>query len=165
MTSIPLYVPHIQLNDATRIFLAHSQAMGQDVRLVDVADDPMAYVKHLRSRWEERCPFINIEHDVVPWPGALESLEMCPQMWCAYGYDVGAQDFNPAPLGLVKFSAEFQAALPDLWLDDVPWHALDTHLWSYATERGHQAHQHRPSVLHASFESLVYLRRAEQTEL
>lgn len=163
--SVPVYVPHIRLNEATRVFLACSQAMGHDIRLVDVADDDHAYLNHLRSCWERQETFINIEHDVVPWPGALESLECCPQMWCSFAYDAAAADFARAPLGLAKFTSEFIDAIPDVWESDISWQDLDAHLWRYATQRGHQAHQHRPSVLNANKDILIYLRHIEQTEL
>jgi hypothetical protein len=163
--TLPVFVPHTHLNEATRIFLAHSQALGHYIRLIDVTDDPQGYLKYLRQRWQEGYPFINIEHDIVPWPGALESLEHCPQMWCSFGYDTAAQDFIQPPLGLAKFSSEFIQALPELWEEDLPWHELDAHLHRYATERGHKAHQHRPSILNASRDSLIYLRRAGHTEL
>ena len=163
--ALPVFVPHTRLNPATRVFLAQAQATGHDIRLVDVSDDPHAYLKHMRDRWAEGAPFINIEHDIVPWPGALESLECCPQMWCAFGYDTLARDFLQPPLGLARFSAEFIYSLPDLWLDDLPWQALDEHLYRYAQREGYLAHQHRPSVLNANPDSLIYLRRTGQTEL
>jgi hypothetical protein len=163
--STPIYVPHTRLNEATRIFLAHSQAMGHDIRLVDVTDDPLGYLKHLRQRWQEQVTFINVEHDVVPWPGALESLEVCPQLWCSFGYDAMASNFVQPPLGLAKFSSEFILALPDIWDSDLSWQTLDEHLCNYAKNEGYEAHQHRPSVFNANPDSLIYLRRNGQTEL
>ena len=163
--TLPVFVPHTKINEATRNFLAQSQVLGRSIQLVDVGSDSLDYINYMRDRWREGHSFINIEHDVVPWPGALESLEDCSQEWCSFAYDTAAKDFLLAPLGLAKLSFGLIQALPGVWEGDLPWHELDAHLYRYATDRGHTAHQHRPSVLNANHYLLDSWRRAGLTEL
>ena len=155
-------MPFTRLSEATRVFLASSFYCPVPVTLVDVSGGKWAYLDYMAAAWERGEDFITMEHDTVPWPGAIETLLDCPHPWCFFGYQQGI-DFvgtGATPLGLARFRAEFIAAAPDVWklmrvvygqreMDD-PWRHLDLHLGRYAGFRGWRAHQHYPAVLNAN---------------
>lgn len=104
------------------------------------------YADLTRKWWLEGEPFIVVEHDVVPWPGAIEALIECPEPWCAHSHhhdhaflrhgsvEMSCYKVVPAELGSDPFPAE------------VPWQQTDSVLSQKLFERGHMIHQHWPSV-------------------
>lgn len=118
------------------------------------------YPDFLAARWRERLPWINVEQDVVPWPGAIEDLIECPESWCGmtYGVDqiVGTPIASPM-LGLARFRPEFMSSLPDVWESPWPtwgpryWKACDSRLVVFADAHDPplKFHQHWPAVVHA----------------
>lgn len=162
---IPLFVPATDLREATRLYL-HTMALepGQiDPVVVDVSASPWAYNTHLADRWREGRGFVNMEHDIVPWPGAITAMWRCPEPWCAYGYLPDLNMNGASMLGLTKFAAPVIAALPDVWtdmratydadprMDDYTrWATCDMWFTDYALKRGLACHQHTPAVFNAN---------------
>ena len=159
-----LYVPHTRVEEATQAYLLQEQSFPDtvwpndqryprfSVEYVDVSGGPQDYTRHLQQCWEKGQTFINLEHDIVPWPGAIASLLECPQPWCAFGYLPYLDITTNAPnLGLAKFSDVFISATPQLWqrMPSRPaqWRYNDMWLWEYAKTHGLLPHQHWPSVL------------------
>jgi len=164
--TIPLCIPHTRIGDATEVFLATYGCVPENmpVERIDVSGSPSAYLDYLEARWDEGKTFVNLEHDIVPWPGALQELNNCPRNWCFFGYLPGL-DFveisGAAPFGLVRFRSSFIATVPDVWKNmrrrfadrDDPhmWRINDIELANYTKERGlFTPHQHSPSVLNAN---------------
>ncbi len=158
-----LYIPFTRVAEATEVFLNTYGCVPDDlaVERIDVSGNPFGYQEHLQARWDEGATFVNMEHDIVPWPGALQELVACPRNWCFFGYlaDIDFVATNAAPFGLVKFGASLIAAMPDVWElmsrrfanDPTAWAMCDIHLAEYARERGlFTPHQHSPSVLNAN---------------
>ena len=125
------------------------------VTFVDCSGSEWAYLDYIQTRWVEGERFVNCEHDVVPWPGAIEQIWECPNDWCYFSY---TDWFGPVPpFGLVKFSAKFIELTRDMWVDRranlgstwwPKWFNLDTYTWAYARQqRRIAAHQHFPSVV------------------
>ena len=111
---------------------------------------PHAYGDSLRQFWEWGRPFINLEADVAPWPGALTELWQCPRPWCALPLVVH-NAVNEKNLGCVKFSREFIALYPDLWAtyprnEIFDWRSLDG--WLYQRVQPARPHTHEPPALH-----------------
>jgi len=111
---------------------------------------PHAYGDSLRALWTWQRPFINLEADVAPWPGALTALWECPHAWCALPLIVH-NCVNERNLGCVKFSREFIARYPDLWASYprnaiYDWRSLDA--WLYAHVQPALPHRHAPPALH-----------------
>jgi len=115
--------------------------------------------------WRSGHGFILIEHDVVPWPGALATLEACQYDWCCHLYPyhsdqpAGTRDRLGGSIGCVKFSTRLVKAHPDLcdaW-EGVPWRAVDGHMIqaigpALGQDRGEECafwHEHLPPVAHA----------------
>lgn len=160
---IPLYIPYTQLREATAVFLHQVRAYepGYRVNCVDLSSgNGWGYLNHLQQCWEAGETFLNLEHDVVPWPGALDSLTGCDRPWCFFHYLPGIDEManRTAVFGLVKFDASLIAALPEVWQDmrvvyakrPQPWRYCDVFFFDYATERGFRPHQHYPPVVNAN---------------
>lgn len=143
--------------DAVRLSL---HAQGIRARYVAMRDD-LAYWRLLRSLWARRRSFLIVEHDVVPWPGALGQLWDCPRAWCAFPYRL-SHDASATALGCTKFGAELMRAVPDaldrLGLgidfstleDPRHWSGLDGRLsLVFSATRGWGwPHRHEPPVTH-----------------
>jgi hypothetical protein len=154
-------VPFTRLSEATQVFLASSFYCPVPVTLVDVSGSKWAYLDYMAAAWERGEDFLTMEHDTVPWPGAIETLLDCPNPWCFFGFqqDLDFVATGANPLGLARFRAEFIAAVPDIWRlmrisyanHPDPWRYLDVFLNKYATRlKGWRAHQHYPAVLNAN---------------
>lgn len=78
----------------------------------DVSGSDTAYWDLLAGLWAAGEAFAVVEHDVIPAPGALASLETCPADWCSspYPYFVG---MYPG-LGCARFGDGIMARHPDL---------------------------------------------------
>lgn len=148
-----LYVPYTHVREGTDIFL---RRFHPDAVLVDCRGDKGAYHRHLSDRWKEGKTFVNMEHDVIPWPGAVESLLVCPSPWCVFA-DANFDVLGTGPnLLLAKFTEGFISRLPHCW-DDMDakiggdkWDNCDIWVSLYARERGVLPHQHVPGILNAN---------------
>jgi hypothetical protein len=111
------------------------------------------YAQTVKAWWEQGDPFIVVEHDVIPWPGALGQLASCPHPWCAYAYGVGGDDitadtfvrYGSVPMGCFKVEPRRLGRCP---FSDEPvhWTAIDSVLAQVLYENGHRVHQHWPSI-------------------
>ena len=96
------------------------------------------YGDSLARLWEKGESFINLEHDVAPWPGALTQMWECDHLWCALPLIVHGC-VNETNLGCVKFTRDFMKMYPDVWRDyprnDIfDWRSLDS--WLYQKVAG-----------------------------
>jgi hypothetical protein len=114
-----------------------------------------SYWSLLCGLWLEQQSFIIVEHDIVPWPGAIEEIWNCPLPWCAFSYHRhvselrrGVGDYHG--FGCVKFSAELMKRLPEVWTkcERRHWSKLDTHFEHFTYVAGIRPHHHRPPVIH-----------------
>ena len=163
-----LYVPYTEVGEATQAFLCGYSPIP--VVLSSVAAGPHAYLDYFQRRWDEGEGFITMEHDIVPWPGAIESLLDCPHEWCFFGYqpDVDCLANSCAPLGLQKITAALIEALPGTWNDMRTngvyggpgiWRYCDFHLFRVGVAVGFIPHQHYPAVFNANLKILSPLRQ------
>lgn len=89
-----------------------------------LCEGPLGYAGMVADAW--RDGFVLVEHDVVPWVGAVRQLWDCPGDWCAFRYAKGGSTIRS--LGLVKFSARLvrsNLGLADGWRG-VEWRELET---------------------------------------
>ena len=111
------------------------------------------YAEIVRKWWEAGGPFVVVEHDVVPWPGAVDQLIACPEPWCAYSYgagglDVTAETFVPdgsVPMGCFKVVPRKLGPQP-FPAEPVHWTTIDSVLSQKLYEYGHTVHQHWPAI-------------------
>lgn len=138
-----IVVPYTTLDPATELVLSsHGDVTFERL------DAFFTYIELLRELWQERQPVVIVEHDIVPWPGALEELWACPGRWCSYSYRLlgGVGIFHG--FGCTKLTGELMQATPTVWDEPGEWHTLDARLFHAAREVGLEPHPHRPPVVH-----------------
>lgn len=108
-----------------------------------VAQDDFTYGQALERHWQAGEPFINVEHDIVPWPGALEALWSCasPEPWCGYPYLVGESGKLSSSIGCVLV----RHVVPPVELGHIPWNRIDAAVYRVM---GGAWHRHSPPVAH-----------------
>lgn len=125
---------------------------------VHVGGSRSTYARAFAQWWEAGEPFAIVEHDVVPWPGAIEVLEACPELWCAFSYYQDDRELPRPYLGCVRFRPQgpppFEVVPDDVHAGYVRenglphWQALDLIVAASLHGRGWQCHQHFPAVAH-----------------
>jgi hypothetical protein len=108
------------------------------------------YAELFMECWKTGKPFVIVEHDILPWVGALDQLANCPEPWCGFKYDLGcvpAYQKYPCYLGCSKFEPVRLGACPVE--SNFQWNALDGHVARVLhRERGIKMHFHQPDVVH-----------------
>lgn len=101
-----------------------------------VATEAYTYGETMHRYWQMGDTFINVEHDIVPYPGALEALDECEHEFCGYDYPIGhAGILGPgrgSALGCVKFDRKLMQDYPNLsrpWRY-IPWNQLDAGIFT-----------------------------------
>lgn len=130
-----------------------------------VMTDYHHYGRMFTEQWQSGRGFILVEHDVVPWPGALAQLAACPEECCAFEYPSGRIVEDPrsgwcVSLGCVKFASSLVERVPyDVGWQQRGWDELDGGV--FGTLQGKvETHVHHPPVAHVKAQVLVS-RRAE----
>ena len=148
-------VPYVSLWPETKAAL---DATGRTIEYVNLGRDNMtAYGDLLANVWHEGRGFLVVEQDIVPFPGAMDELEACPEPWCGRPYWIGTQ-FD-AYLGFTKFSDALVREQPGVTdaIDQLPfdgtpkryWGRLDTRLSQVLRDNyGLHIHKHYPCVEH-----------------
>jgi hypothetical protein len=119
-----------------------------------VMNDHFHYGRLVTETWQAGQGFILVEHDVVPWPGALAELEACAEECCAFEYPAGSSWCMS--LGCIKFSTSLVASLPygNEW-QNRGWDELDGAVFATLQDAQVQVHIHHPPVAHAKARTLV----------
>jgi hypothetical protein len=124
------------------------------------------YGRLFTELWQGGEGFTLVEHDIVPWPGAIAELEACPNECCAFEYPNGIIHAEPrsgwcVSLGCIKFATSLLARVPcDGEWQNRGWDELDGAV--FATLQGEvEVHVHGPPVAHVKARTLV-LRREEK---
>jgi|WetSurMetagenome_2_1015567.scaffolds.fasta_scaffold227392_2 hypothetical protein len=138
-------VPFVNEDPAARAAVRLNLEMqGLAPRYVEL-DASFAYDALIRRLWAEGEPFILVEHDILPWPGAVQQMWTCDRPWCAFEYlmmgelrvALGCTKFDPARLGPLPLPQE-----------PVPWRTMDWHIIDTLATRGECSHLHEPAVSH-----------------
>jgi hypothetical protein len=130
-----------------------------------VMNDRLHYGRMFTEQWQSRHGFILVEHDVVPWPGALSELDACQEELCAFEYPAGTVIEEPrsgwcVSLGCTKFATSLvQRVEYGLDWQNRGWDELDGAVFGTLQGKA-ETHIHRPPVAHAKARTLI-LRRAE----
>jgi hypothetical protein len=132
-----VYCPHTDLTPETRAAL---DASGYEWTPIDVSGSDTAYTEFLQKIWRRGETFAIVEHDIVPWRGALEQLDDCHHPWCGFSYPFGGGMIEG--LGCTRFKDIILAAYPDA-VDDTLNEMTDIH------PRGHWCPTPDHRVLHA----------------
>jgi len=105
-----ILIPAINNNDPPAAVALRAEGLEPEVWNVGI--NAKAYSKILFEYWNDHEGFIVVEHDIIPWPGALEKLWACKQLWCGHSYPLHAQGLFGGYLGCTKFSAELCDTYP-----------------------------------------------------
>ena len=135
--------------------LPEVEAALPDAEWIDVSSDDEAYWRLLRDIWAERQSVVIVEHDIIPAPGAVESLKSCMREWCACPYPFEAVEALVG-LGCTKFGSTLMYRLPDL-IERVGrmgsgvhpprhWCSLDGLVQSKLVEAQVHVHRHEPAA-------------------
>lgn len=145
--------PRTRILPETRAALENS---GYEWTGAAVSGTDTAYTELLQKLWRAGETFAIVEHDVVPWRGALEQLDECPEAWCSFIYPFG--DGMHAGLGCARFRSALLAAHPTAVDDTLAertethpaghWCSLDDRLSRALTRAGAVKHVHAPAVGH-----------------
>jgi len=130
--------------DAVKLNLG---VQGLRPRMVKLERD-FSYDQLFRGLWAEGKPFIIVEHDIIPWPGAVQQLWACPEPWCGFPYHVfgelrsylGCTKIDPTRLG--------ECPMPE---DLLSWQTMDSKIEETLVKRGFCGHLHSPAVSHLNF--------------
>lgn len=115
---------------------------------VHICEGDYGYGELLTALWDAGEGFVIVEHDIVPWPGAIPQLLECESIWCSYEYPLNF-GFVSA-LGCTKFSAKLIQKHPRIsrsWAT-IHWGALDGSVIPALQLSGREAHLHHPPVAH-----------------
>jgi hypothetical protein len=137
-------VPYRTLHPVTQMVLSVEPF---PIRYVHLPEED-SYRQLMQQLWREGETVVIVEHDIVPWPGAIEELYGCMGQWCAFSYRLfgGLGIFHG--LGCCKISSPLMKKLPNLWDEPTKWDVLDQKLYFAAREVGQEVHHHRPAVVH-----------------
>lgn len=144
-----VFLPYTRIQPVTRYAMRHYEYTA--VRL----DGTDGYSRFLEERWNEAEDFVNVEHDVIPWRGAIEEIKACPQPWCTFLTDVDNKMFRIPTLNVAKFGAQLLRDHPIDWaaqrVDKFPsWQHCDSWIKIGLETRGVEVHYHSPAVINAN---------------
>lgn len=117
--------------------------------LTFLLDTDTGYADLVAHLWSQGEGFTVVEHDIAPWPGAVDAMEWCPEPWCVHWYPFAPNAIRPA-MGMIRFSTELIQANPDLgerW-KGVEWHQLDGKVYPAVLAVAGEPHRHLPDVAH-----------------
>ena len=145
-------VPYVNKNSTVfrtmRLNLTMQGITPRYERLDNKLSSDYAYDRLFRELWDKEEPFIIVEHDIFPWPGAIQQIWECEEPWCGYQYYVhgGLHSY----LGCVKFNPKELGDCP-LPSDKLHWAEIDMKVINELVNRGRDGHLHEPAVSHLNF--------------
>lgn len=154
-----IVVPYTPVNGTTAILdtvKLNLGIQGLRPRMVKLERD-FSYDQLFRELWATGQPFILVEHDIVPWPGAVQQLWTCPEPWCGFPYYVFGE--LRSYLGCTKFDPTRLGACP-LPEDLTAWQLMDKAIERALVARTFTGHLHQPAVSHLNF---AHVRQTEPT--
>jgi hypothetical protein len=108
-----------------------------------------SYSDMFTTLWKRNQGFVSIEHDIVPWPGAIEKLQQCIKPWCSYEYPLAPGTLRPA-LGCIKVADWTVHHFPNLYKmwENRKWNYLDGSVCPALESVTGRTHIHTPPVAH-----------------
>lgn len=142
-----VYVPAIDSNCPAASALS---VEGVDFHLALMIDD-LGYGTLLSYLWTYGESFIVLEHDVVPFPGAIDALAECDKDWCVHKYPPGPNKLYYS-MGCMKVSDSLIDKTRDLphrynW-EETKWSQLDGKVYPGLLEVAKEPHIHHPPLAH-----------------
>ena len=121
------------------------EIQGIQSTYVEMTNDH-SYPVMLDELWEIGKPFVIVEHDILPWPGAIQEMWTCTEPWCGFPYALpGGLD---AYLGCTKFDPWAFSFPPKLREPEATFQYCDQMLAQGAARVKIEMHRHGPPVVH-----------------
>lgn len=143
-----ILIPALKQNCPAELAL-RAEGLNPEVQIIT---NNKRYSELIHKYWNDHKGFIIVEHDVIPWPGALKALWSCKHEWCGYSYPLHAQGLFGGYLGCTKFSAAFTDKYPKVptYIWNSNWQTIDGILLTQLRkETGKKYfHLHFPPVAH-----------------
>jgi hypothetical protein len=140
---LPILIPTTAIGTPTALALTMEGLVVTEVKM----NDYYHYGRMFTEQWQTGKGFILVEHDVVPWPGALGQMNKCQEELCAFEYP-SSPDSTARSLGCTKFSTSLVQRVPyNLEWQSKGWDQLDGAV--FETLQDVNIHLHRPMVAHA----------------
>ena len=142
-----IIIPYAQkgpIIDSVKLILA---IQGLRPRMVKMNDE-FSYYFLLKELWEKGEPFIIVEHDIIPFPGAVQELWTNPEPWCGYPYYLSGE--LKSYLGCTKFDPKLLGEFP-LPEEPIAWLYLDRKIESELIRRGYKNYVYPTGVSHLHF--------------
>lgn len=146
------------LDPRTKASLLKYAPPGLAVDWVETPDLGMRrYEEELAKRWTGQDDLLLVEEDKEVFPGMLEHMINCPQLWCGYTYWLLPEPdtcLALAGFGVTRFSAELQKLVPiGAITGEQRTVNIDCELQAYALEHlGTKMHIHGHTVHHHVYE-------------
>lgn len=137
-------VPYIEIHPLVKLVLDKEGA--EYIKM----QDKESYWKLLCDIWARGEDVVIVEHDIIPWPGAIDELLGCPAEWCTFTYEMKQGFGVHHAFGCAKLGSGLMSELPSVWQDvhTTYWRTLDSQLCEYAQRNRIIPHPHRPAVTH-----------------
>lgn len=155
---VNIFLPYTKFYPATPISL-----IGFNYQPVKTEGE-FGYSQYFKDRWAEGQTFINIEQDVVVWPGAIRALWQCPHDWCVHDFHLPNHQTRNlenekvgVPIGCVKISAEAIRRTSGIWDEPSLWEYCEQKLTKELIKSGLTPHQHHPGIVNANEVFLDFL--------
>lgn len=148
---LPIIIPTQRIGSPPALALTME---GLEVREV-VMNDYHHYGRLFTELWQSRQGFVLVEHDIVPWPGALAEMDACAEEFCAFRYPAAAEGWCIS-LGCTKFATSLveRISYGNEW-QNRGWDELDGGVYATLQEAGVEVHVHQPPVAHVKARTLV----------
>ena len=94
-----IYVPHANSQsdpDILKVVELNLNILGFLPKLVKL-EHVYSYGEFLNAKWLEHQnhPVIIVEHDCLPYPGAIQDILQCPEKTCSFGGTLQCAKFTP----------------------------------------------------------------------
>lgn len=99
----------------SRVQAQHFAMEGYEPIYRYVGNSPFAYFEVFEEFWNRGKDFVLVEHDIIPWPGALSTFDACDDIWCAFGYLYPPDGYLVTAHGCVRFRSDMMRSIPDLF--------------------------------------------------
>lgn len=118
------------------------EAVEHEERIVE---GDFGYGELITELWEAGDPFVLIEWDIVPWPGAVQEIIDCERPRCVFRYPL-----TPGRLAIAMGMGKYvpKGAAHPMW-STLHWRELDGRVIPYLNQKLGPPCYHEPAVAHA----------------
>ena len=113
-------------------------------------ENELSYWRLMCDIWAKHEDVVIVEHDVIPYPFAIEGMWDCQGSWCSVTYQSKKGYGVYHMLGCTKLGTKLMDELPDVWQNvaTTDYWTLDAQLCDAAQRQGIIPHPHWPPCTH-----------------